>query len=52
MYVDLVLKRLIVRFEATLFSFERPRSCFWDAALPVRGARLRAYLEICIVTNM
>jgi hypothetical protein len=24
-YVDLVLKRLIVRFEATLFSFERPR---------------------------
>ena len=25
-YVDLVLKRVIVRFEATLFSFERPRS--------------------------
>jgi hypothetical protein len=23
-YVDLVQKRLIVRFEATLFSFERP----------------------------
>jgi len=25
-YVDLVLKRVIVRFRATLFSFERPRS--------------------------
>jgi hypothetical protein len=25
-YVDLVLKRVIVRFGATLFSFERPRS--------------------------
>jgi hypothetical protein len=25
-YVDLVLKRVIVRFEAMLFSFERPRS--------------------------
>jgi hypothetical protein len=25
-YVDLVLKRVIVRFETTLFSFERPRS--------------------------
>jgi hypothetical protein len=24
-YVDLVWKRLIVRFQATLFSFERPR---------------------------
>jgi hypothetical protein len=25
-YVDLVVKRPIVRFRATLFSFERPRS--------------------------
>ena len=47
-YVDLVLKRLIVRFEATLFSFERPRYSV-DAALSVGGAPLRAHLEICTV---
>jgi hypothetical protein len=29
MYVDLAWKRLIVRFGATLFSFERPRSGLW-----------------------
>ena len=27
-YVDLVLKRVIVRFRATLFSFERPCSLY------------------------
>jgi hypothetical protein len=48
-YVDLVRKRLIVRFQATLFSFERPRS-LEDAALPAGGAPPRMHLEICIVT--
>ena len=47
-YVDLVVKRPIVRFRATLFSFERPRSSRGRPFQLVEHA-LHAHLEICIV---
>jgi len=39
-YVDLALKRLIVRFKTTLFSFERPR-LLQDAVLYVEHGSAR-----------